>query len=307
MKKIIISIYLFVLSNSGNAQQILIDELKKQERLIDSLERVIKNHDDKFDNQLNSLQNNIKNQRDTIKNLKQDISTLIKNKDDIKKLDSLLIQKSDSIILLSEKIERQSKQLEATAKKHDQDLQEEKSQLKNAVNTEIINSYKDKDFDAAIQSVSKNLLQRDLTHLENINDMKFVKSLIIYFEGKSILYNKYDPEQVKSNQIKLNQIKQESPLLNMLKNNIANYSLSNDGLIICLNNIKKLDEKEVKGMEKATQEKLNKIMTEVSRYIFDYDLNADDYPYLMDILFQVIKLKKPNPDADISNLIKKLQ
>ena len=53
--------------------------------------------------------------------------------------------------------------------------------------------------------------------------------------------------------------------------------------------------------------KYKKILSEISTYIFEYDFNFVDYPYLSDIISQLIKLKRTNPDADINDLIKKLQ
>ncbi len=53
--------------------------------------------------------------------------------------------------------------------------------------------------------------------------------------------------------------------------------------------------------------KLNKILSELSKFIFDYNFNFVDYPYFSDIVLDIIKRKQPNPDADIVDLLKKTE
>ena len=54
------------------------------------------------------------------------------------------------------------------------------------------------------------------------------------------------------------------------------------------------------------KKKLDKILAEFSFFIFNYEFNFLDYPYLSDIILEIIKRKQPNADADISNLLNKL-
>jgi hypothetical protein len=86
----------------------------------------------------------------------------------------------------------------------------------------------------------------------------------------------------------------------------------NNGLIECLKSLIDLDMKGLvmsnSGHDKEViQLKLNKIQTQISKFIFDFDFNHADYPYLSNVLSKVIKLKVPNPDADISKLLKNIE
>ena len=47
-------------------------------------------------------------------------------------------------------------------------------------------------------------------------------------------------------------------------------------------------------------------MAEISYYIFNYDFNFMDYPYLSVVVLEIIKRKAPNPDAKISDLLQQL-
>jgi hypothetical protein len=106
----------------------------------------------------------------------------------------------------------------------------------------------------------------------------------------------------------LNQIQRESVLLVKLKDNLEKYQTFNDGLKEMIENIIALDGKEkVAGMsEEIKNMKFNKILSEISLYMFNYDFNLKDYPFLSDIMLEIIKLKQPNPDADLSGLLKKI-
>jgi hypothetical protein len=70
-----------------------------------------------------------------------------------------------------------------------------------------------------------------------------------------------------------------------------------------------IDKREVvASMEDEIQkQKFNKILSEISLYIFNYDFNFVDYPYLSDIVLEIMKRKQPNPDADITYLLAKLK
>ncbi len=106
----------------------------------------------------------------------------------------------------------------------------------------------------------------------------------------------------------MEQIKRESALLSKLKETIGNYQVFNEGLKETLGKIVVLDKAEaVSGMSKEIQrKKFDKILAEISAYIFNYDFNFSNYPYLSDIFLEIIKRKQPNPDADISDLLKRL-
>jgi predicted transcriptional regulator len=136
-----------------------------------------------------------------------------------------------------------------------------------------------------------------------------LSDLVKYFNAKELLEQKFDAVKIKDAQAKLSQIQQQSELLDKRKEYMENYQTFNDGLKESIEKIIKLDKSEsVLGMDEEIQkQKFNKILAEISSYIFNYDFNFMDYPYLSDIVLEIIKRKQPNADADITNILKKLQ
>ena len=135
----------------------------------------------------------------------------------------------------------------------------------------------------------------------------------IYFKGKELLRHKIEVSKVIDIKNEINQIKQQSLLINALKDNLENYHLLSIKLKETIVNIAVYDEKTSKkymigeGMDKATrQDKLDKVFSILMPYVFDYDLKFIDYPYLSEIVLDIIKRKQSNSDEDISDLIKKL-
>ncbi|AOW11015.1 hypothetical protein [Flavobacterium gilvum] len=301
--KIKISI-VFVLFNlfAVFAQQDLIKEIGKQAIIIDSLMKVNKNEKENY-----RVQNEIlKNKIDSIKILKLTLSKLEKFKAEKGKVDNLIKQKNDSITLLKNQKSELSQKISSERIICEQKKLDEKEKVKSEILAKIINTYKGKKFDDLIVSSSKFSIERDLQLIGENNELNQIFiDLNKYFDAKSLLDNPFDGEKLKKSQIELNTIKQPSASLDKLKIQIENYQLLDKGLRDCLINIDTIDKKEtVSGMEDGIKKlKLNKIQTEISKYIFNYDFNFSDYPYLSGILFQVIKIKFPNPDQDISKLI----
>jgi hypothetical protein len=129
-----------------------------------------------------------------------------------------------------------------------------------------------------------------------------------YFNANNLVSNKFNVTESNRYLNQLGLIKQQSKLVDALKESLNNFKIVNDGLLLCIQNIMALDNKEsVNGMNKNIMKlKFNKVLAEISIYIFDYDFNFVEYPYLSDVLSEIIKRKQPNPDADISDLLKRI-
>lgn len=280
----------------------------KQELLIDSLKKVSKSEKDNLNKQSKDYQSKLNAKNDTLKSLKLNLSKLEKYKSEMNKNEVLFKQKNDSIILLKNQIVLLNKQKLDENQKFSQNLREENIKGKGEVKSKLINYYMNKNFDELIVSTAKNTIQRDILILEDSNIKPILNDLIIFFEAKAIIEKKYNAEQMKNMQLQMNKLKQQSEILASLTENFENYEVFNNGLAECLVKIDGIDKKETVGSDKELKKlKYNKILSEISIYIFDYDFNFIDYPYLSEILLQLIKRKKANPDADINDLIKKLQ
>jgi hypothetical protein len=311
-KTLLLPIFILSFFSVFAQQDVLLEKYMKQsikqEFAIDSLKKVSKSENDNFSKQSKDYQSKLNAKNDTIKILKLNLSKLEKYKSEMNKNEALFKQKNDSIILLKNQIGILNKQKLDENQKYIQNLREENIKGKNEVKSKFIDYYKNKKFDELIVSTSKNSIQRDLLIIEDNNDKALLNDLIIFFEAKAVLEKKYNNEQLKITLFQLNQLKRQSEMLTSLAENIDNYQIFNNGLVECLLKINKIDNKETVGNDKDLKIlKYNKILSEISIYIFEYGFNFVDYPYLSDILSQLIKRKKPNPDADINDLIKKLQ
>jgi hypothetical protein len=295
----------FVLFNlfSVFSQQDLIKEIGKQAVIIDSLTKVNKNEKEKYNVQYETL----KNKKDSIRILKLTLLKLEKFKTEKGKIDNLIKQKNDSIILFKSQKSELSQKITEEIIISEQKILSEKEKVKSEILTKIINTYKAKSFDDLISFSNKLSIKRDMELIGGNNEMNqtFI-DLAKYFEAKSLFDSHFDTEKTKKAQTELNTIKQPSALLDKLKTQIENYQLIDKGFRDCLIKINTIDKKETAGNDEfIKKQKLSKILTEVSDYIFNYDFNFPDYPYLSNILSQVINIKFPNPDQDISKLINK--
>lgn len=295
----------FVLFNlfSVFSQQELIKEIGKQAITIDSLKKVTKTEKENY-----RIQNeNLNNKKDSIKILKLKLSKLEKFKTEKEKIDNLIKQKNDSVILLKNQKSELSLKILEERNICEQKKIEEKEKVRSEILTKIINTYKGKNFNDLIVSSNKLSIERDLLLIgENVELKQVLIDLNQYFEAKLLLEKPFEAEKIKNAQTELNKIKQQSTLLDNLKEQIEQYEKSYKGLKDCINGIISIDKNDgpVSDMGKdAKEKKLNKILTEISNYIFNYDFNFTEYPYLSSILSQVIKVKFPNPDQDISKFI----
>lgn len=305
MKRTFVTAFILCLFGSVYAQQDLIDRVAKQAVEIDSLKRVVQAEKDNHQR----LSTEYQQLRDTLKILEGDLSNVEKFKADRQIIDTLLQQKSDSITLLQAAIAEKNRQILTERQQSEQKATEEKERGKQEVLTHIINHYTNNSFDDLLKSSTKLSTQRDLQFVGISAEVKLILSdLQKYLGAKELLEIKFDGDKIKNAQNQLNQIKQESELLDKLKEAVDRYQMFNDGLKEVIEKLITLDQREiVDGMPDGVQkQKLDKILAEISPFIFNYDFNFMDYPYLSDILLEIFKRKQPNKDADISDLLKQL-
>lgn len=293
------------LLSSAIAQKDMIDRIEKQAVVIDSLKTIVKteiSYKEFFQNENNRL-------KDTLKRLRYDLENLQQSINGKKNFDSMLKQKTDSLFLLQAGILERDKQLLIEKQKIELKAKEENEKGKNEILTVIINRYKSQSFDLLLKSSTKQSVENDLLLLQGIPEVRLLLiDMEKVFNAKELLDNQLDASLLKNKQIEVGQIKRESLILGKLKDIIGNYQTLNEGLKETLERIIALDKREmVSGMSsEIRKKKLDKILAEFSSYIFNYEFNFSDYPYLSGIILEIIKRKQPNPDADISDLLKKL-
>ena len=267
--------------------------------------------------QLNALQKDtIISLKSKIKQLNKEIVDLNKNKLKIEN-DSLKIQLkklTDNLVILKDSNDKNNKVIIDQKNQIKEIAIKEKENGKKEVITIIINNYKNRKIDDLIGFSSKESLQNDKQLIgSNTEINEILSDLEIYFKGKELLTQKIDLIKLNNTIIQINQIKQKSTMINDLKNKLENYSTLSLKLKETILNIAVYDNKSSKkymigeGIDKQTREdKLNKVFSVLMPYISGYDLTFTDYPYLFDIVLDIIKRKQSNTDEDISDLINKL-
>jgi hypothetical protein len=311
-KAIVLFIMLFGIGNAY-AQDGVADKIAKQAVEIDSLKKVVKIFifkNDSLKNVILNYQVSEKKDLDAINELKKELSKLEKYKLEKKAIETKLAVKNDSIVLLKNKIILIENEIKSTIEKGKKNAAAEKENGKNEILDKLLNTYKNKSLDELIKSSSLTALLRDKQLIGNNTDVKqIIFELETYFNAEKLLSNKFNASQVNNALSQLPLIKQQSKLVPTLKDNLDNFKAFNDGLNTAIQNIIEIDKIElVKGMPKEViNSKLHKVLSELSKYIFDYNFNSVDYPYLSDVVLEIIKRKQPNPDADISELLKKIE
>jgi hypothetical protein len=304
MIKIIAFLTMLFSLSSAFAQKDLIDRLLKQEIEIDSLKKIARSETD-IRQTLKKENNNL---QDSVKNLNENLANLEELKKSKKFIDSIQQQKIDSIVLLKRSLTEIETQITIERQKSDLKAKEENDKGKNEILSIIINRYKDQSFDELIKSSTKQSVLQDLMLFKNQTEItQILSELQIYFIAKELIDAKLDITQIQIQEKQLSQNKKQSAELEKIKKIIDNYQTFNDGLKQTLGKIIALDEREVvSGNMEIQKKKFDKILAELSSYIFNYGFNFSDYPYLSNIILELIKRKQPNADAEISDLLKKL-
>lgn len=171
----------------------------------------------------------------------------------------------------------------------------------------ILNSYKNISFDDLIKSSTKESVARDYKILNNDIEVKSIlNDLQIYYDGLNLLKEKFNLSQIKSTQSLLKQIKRPSKLLDTLKDNIEYYQNFNNSLKETISKLIDLD-KHKKGDDISESIKFKK--DEMSGILINYMFNYYDYykyPYLFEIVLEIIKRKIQKVDDPITDLLQKL-
>lgn len=337
MKKILIIAILAICFLKINAQVNLsiqeYDSIKNEQKLLveinmhlqDSIKNLVINslHDSNKANDSiatlhKSYKKELKKQITENKKISKELSVANRKVDDLLK-NKILVER-DSLLILLAKTKSENLKFTALINEKENDIAISKQQCEQKILQEYENgkqqalstleeTYKNKAFDDLIKATGKESVQRDKSLVGNNDELKLVlNDLLIYFNAKEQLSKRFDAVQIKNKQAQLDQIKQNSILVDKLKKDFAYYKIFNNGLIEMLNKIIKIDKEFiVDGMNEETiQLKQNLIFSEISYYIFNYDFNLSDYPYISNIVIEIFKRKQPNADADISDLLMRL-
>lgn len=263
----------------------------------------------KLQGQVNILEKDKENLNKKIKDLEKDIAIL--NKTTVKtERDSLLklVERlRTNIAELNQKMQDKDVQINTEKQNCEQRAKNERENGKKDILEKLVSCYTNKKFDDLIKTTTKLSVQRDMQFVKNNDTVKLVLSdLETYFIAEELLAKKIDAVQIKNMQIQLGQIKQQSILLDKLKENIEYYKNYNEELKKAINNLVDLDKRKVAGSDTEIRNmKFQNILSELANYMYNY-YDYANYPYLSGIVLEIIVRKKPNADANISDLLIKL-
>jgi predicted RNase H-like nuclease (RuvC/YqgF family) len=302
MKKIIVSVLLFCGVYTAYSQ--ITQEM--YDRKVEEIVNLKKQLKDAATNN-NNMAAIIKSLKDTINILKNELSDLEKYKSQKEIIDAQLKVKNDSIDLLKKQFSAQKEETQEVKRTGEQKAREEKENGKNEALSNVVNVYKNKQFDDLINSSTKQSVQRDMQLVGNNAEVKMILSALEkYFNAKDLLSKKFDEIQIQNAQNRLNQITQKSNGLDLLKEDVEYYKVFNTALKGTIKKLVDLDKRKVAAGDTEIQKlKFNDIVSELSNYMYNY-YSYGNYPYLSNIVLEIIKRKKPNADADITDLLNSL-
>lgn len=301
MKRAIVLVLILYKLGFINAQDCC-TEVAKQALKIDSLQKTILAKENYYTNTIEDLQNKLKIEIESKQKLNSEYLKLKKFKEEKKDFEIQFKNQEDSIKKLKHEILQKEEQLSSEDAKCEQRIYDEVIHTKNKLLADILNIYK-KPFDDLIKLSTKSSVQRDLEIVDKNQEIKSVLlDLEKFFEAQELFNIKYDYARVNNSLQQLNQIKQNSELLERLKINIEFYNSYRDELKAAVEKIIELDKKSLAANDEMVKELKLK---DITNYIYNY-YDFSIYPYYSEIITEIIKRKFPDPDSDISDLLNKI-
>jgi hypothetical protein len=232
--------------------------------------------------------------------LQKQIKKLDKN--NIKNLEAQLKEKKDSIRELKDIIVGKDGEIASIKNESPKKEQQKYNEGQQDVYNQIGQPYQKNTLDDLIKHSSREFVNRDLELIGgNTEAKKKLQDLKAYFTAQQVLKERYNEQPVESAKNMIRNIPQ-SDMVKSLNVKIDEYKLCSDGLKTTIRKIIELDKRFVANDNYTQETKLQDILLELSRYFRNYRFNFIDYPYLSDVVLEIMKLKKKDANADISNL-----
>ena len=321
MKKVIVVI-LIIFGVSNAYTQDLIKEVQKLTLANDSLQKqVIKPLNDsilqlnsahsieiaKLKEQLKVIEIEKSELNKTIKSLESTVGELNKNKikverDNLKaKYDSLIIKVEDLESLISAKDKQIAQVKELGLQKSIEEKEKGKSEILNL----IIQTYNIPLDELIINSNIKSV-ERDMSIVgdKTVVYQKLV-SLQKYYNSELVLNEKYSEQRVENALTQLKSIEQTELVIKLI-DKLSKYKLCNDGLKTTIDKILEIDKNFLANDEYTQKTKLNDVLAEIAWYFRNYRFNFIDYPYLSEVVLEIVKLKQKDANTNIAILKEKL-
>ncbi len=243
----------------------------------------------------------------TIKTLESTVGELNKNKikverDNLKrKCDSLIIKVKELENLINAKDKQIAQELELGQQKSIEEKEKGKGEILNL----IIQTY-NKPLDELIINTNIKSVDRDMSIVgdKTVVYQKLV-SLQKYYNSELVLNEKYNEQRVENALTQLKSIEQTELVIKLI-DKLSKYKLCSEGLKTTIDKILEIDKKFVANDDYTQKTKLNDVLAEIAWYFRNYRFNFIDYPYLSEVVLEIIKLKQKDANTDIAILKEKL-
>jgi len=192
--------------------------------------------------------------------------------------------------------------------KDKEQLTKDNTQYKTQIQ-EVIDYYKTKSFDELLGSSNKITVQRDRRLAGNNADVSAVLSnLEVCFEAEELFSKRFNATEISAVQEKLKRVqpKPRAAMLESLKSKLKDYKDFNDELKKAVAKVIDLDKRSsVAGGSSAQREKSKDILFILGDYMYNY-YDYVNYPYLSNIVLEIIKRKYQDANAPVADLLEKL-
>ncbi len=276
--------------------------------------------------QLRSLQSQsflIRQYQDSIDLLNKDIAALnkdiTKKEKDIKNLDNSLTKekkKNNTVKEEKAKLERQVNLLYDTIQlKNEAMAQLEQANAIAVMQAhdkgyadalKVIKLFFNNDFDLLTETVNRDMLNQYRTIVQDKAVQDRIRHLSIFLSAREALEQKYNKGNIDTRLRELATIP-ATPRVEALRTKLKDFQMCNVALKATLLDIQRYNkDMGVAVNEKESKTKRAKIMTYLSDYIYNYEFNFTDYPYLAGIVIEVMNAFYRDSDTDINGIINKL-
>ena len=169
----------------------------------------------------------------------------------------------------------------------------------------IIQTY-NKPLDELIINTNIKSVDRDMSIVgdKTVVYQKLV-SLQKYYNSELVLNEKYNEQRVENALTQLKSIEQTELVIKLI-DKLSKYKLCSEGLKTTIDKILEIDKKFVANDDYTQKTKLNDVLAEIAWYFRNYRFNFIDYPYLSEVVLEIIKLKQKDANTDIAILKEKL-
>jgi hypothetical protein len=307
---ILIGTYLSTFSQETTLPAKKYNKLLNENERLQQVEKDCEEHEEVFKNRIDSL--SIINQK-----IYSELERTEAEKEKFQSSLEHMTQHNDSMFIANEdcksmidrleiRIQEKTRELGSLSQEKERSEREQYEKGQKSILNTIKRSYDKLSFDDMIRASSEDQIHRDLTLINKGELNQKLKNLDIYFAGEEVLTQKFNPRNVQHQLEMARLIKDSSVLVEELIDKLVNYKLRNDGLKEAIQKIQVVDENFIANNEKDKKNKEALILAEISWYLYNYESDFEDYPYLSSIVIEIMKEKHKNPNTNVSKYLQRL-